>query len=323
MKDVKTLWKGDWVSVVSPKDSQYESLHEPDVVLILPILGNKVGIREEFCPPYLIKDETGESLYYTVISGKIEEGETKENAALRELKEESGVTVEEGFSIIPIFEDLPLSKSTDMRGTMFVIKGDVESKETPKGDGTEDEKKSKTIWVTKDEFFEILEKKKNIDFLLFSSFFFLIPFFTNKETSLQKITYLQDSFFNINNSDVAVEELQIKNLLKSQANITDDEVDDWVKEIKEKGSKEFPIKEANKGVIVNMYEVDYPMPRDPNKETQEMASHLDDNKDFVNQYLFPGSETQDIIVGLRSDVLEEGEGKKKNWRDTLSNDRRS
>jgi hypothetical protein len=75
-----------------------------------------------------------------------------------------------------------------------------------------------------------------------------------------------------------------------------------------------------------MYEVDYPTPVDPMKQTEELASHLDEKRDFVMQHVFPETETTDVIVGLRQDILKEKpteapvpkESSKKNWRKVLS-----
>jgi 8-oxo-dGTP pyrophosphatase MutT (NUDIX family) len=177
MLNFETLWKGKWVSVISPENAPYECLHEKDIVIVFPIIteiqefGNfkapisKIGIRKEFCPPYMVKDNSGEQLYYTVITGKLDkEGESKKDAALRELEEEAGVKFTDG-DISKVFEDMPVCKSTDMRATLFVVEVDKYEKHKPEGDGTENEKKSETIWVTWNELSDIL-KKPNIDFLL-------------------------------------------------------------------------------------------------------------------------------------------------------------
>ena len=181
MTKFDTLWKGKWVSVISPENAPYECLHEKDVVLIIPIREvdkegyshQEIGIRLEDCPPYLVKDQSSSKKFYTVISGKIDGEETAKEAALRELKEEAGVVYKEG-NIYKVFASLPLCKSTDLRATMLIVECDEFEEVTAKGDGTEHEKNSKTIWVSVNELHGILEKP-NIDVLLYAVSKIVIP----------------------------------------------------------------------------------------------------------------------------------------------------
>lgn len=167
--NIKTLWQGKWISVVSPVDSPYEAIHEKDIVIVIPIITrNKlrhVGIRYEHCPPYFIKDEN-EQNYYTVISGKIEDGENAEQTAVRELQEESGVIALE-YECEIIADKIPICKSTDMRATICKLNIKRCNLENPKGDGTVNEEKSKTIWIPENKWNEI-NQIQNKDFLLMS-----------------------------------------------------------------------------------------------------------------------------------------------------------
>jgi len=164
MQKFKTLYKGKFVDLISPLKDTYECINEKDNVIILPLREGKLGIRLEYCPPYWIKDINGEELYYTVISGGKDEKDVKETA-LRELKEESGVTVTKG-KVYRLYENIGFVKNTDCRSSLVFVNIKEYEEEKPKGDGTINEKKSKTIWVTKKELDEILTKK-NIDSLLF------------------------------------------------------------------------------------------------------------------------------------------------------------
>jgi len=159
--EFKTLYKGDYVSLISPVDTPYECLHEKDNVIILPIIENKVGIRFEYCPPYFIKDQIRN--YYTVISGGKDEDNIKDTA-LRELQEEAGIIIKKA-KLYRLYENIGFVKNTDMRSSLVLLLISEYEKETPEGDGTKNEEKSKTLWVTIEELKEIL-KKDNIDSLL-------------------------------------------------------------------------------------------------------------------------------------------------------------
>lgn len=80
------------------------------------------------------------------------------------------------------------------------------------------------------------------------------------------------------------------------------------------------VKEADTGVIVDMYEVDYPTPKSPLKQTQELAHYLDEQRDFVTQYLFPGSEVEDILVNVQDARVKHTKAKfspGSSWREVL------
>ena len=88
---LKELWKGKFMSIVSPIDAPYEAVNEKDCIIVIPIMrvgnGTRVIIRKEYCPPYFAREEKPR-LYYTVISGQIDAGEKDDQAMLRELEEE-------------------------------------------------------------------------------------------------------------------------------------------------------------------------------------------------------------------------------------------
>ncbi len=308
MKDLEVLWKGKWVSVVSPKDAPYEAVDEKDIVLVLPIINNKLGIRLETCPPYQIKDHTGESKYYTIISGKIEGGEDYKQSAFRELKEEAGVELKDS-NIIVVFKDLPLCKSTDMRATCVVITSDSYDYEKSRGDGTKYEKESQTTWVSYDELFSLISTHQNIDSLLFQAFFYVLPFLKKDEErfipgsnqNIYTITHLGNNLYQVNNEELVIDEIQVKNLIKSASQVSDVFVDSVVDSLQKGNSA--TLKLANKGMVVNLYEVEYPAPKDPNKETQELAGRLNEYNDFVSQYIFPSSKPQDVIIGLKEELF--------------------
>jgi 8-oxo-dGTP pyrophosphatase MutT (NUDIX family) len=169
MPEFKTIFEGGFTEIITPEWADtYEILHEGNIVIILPILDGKIGVRKEWCPPYIVKDKTGENKYYTVVSGHVEEGEDVLTTGLRELKEEAGITILSG-KMIKVFEEIPVCKSTDMRATFFIA--DIEKYEVqrPEGDGSEGERRSETVWITLEEFHKVIQKR-SIDMLVFSAY---------------------------------------------------------------------------------------------------------------------------------------------------------
>lgn len=296
--DYKILWKGDFITVISPEKYPYETILEKDSVWIIPIKENKIGIRQELCPPYLLKSTSNEDLYYTIISGGIEESEKPKEAAIRELREESGIIYKDPeFTLL--FENLPIWKNSTTRSTCYIIEGDIQRETTPSGDGTEYEKKSKTIWLTLDELREVV-KKSNIDVMVFfviTSLFSYLEKKMNEEEDNIKLTSLGNDLYQLGSEEIPLEEAQIKVLINSLG-LSEERAREIIEKAQKEGSTIMSSKrESNKGVVVNLYEVDYSMPKDPNRETQELASHLDEYNDFVTQYIFPGKELSDIEVG--------------------------
>jgi 8-oxo-dGTP pyrophosphatase MutT (NUDIX family) len=166
--EFEVLWTGKYIKIISPKDHPYEAVLEKDGVIIFPILNGQIGIRKEFCPPYFIKDKSGDKLYYTVISGQIDEGEDTSSTVMKELKEEAGISLHD-FRILWSKENIPVAKITASR-TNIVILEIIDYEPTAiTGDGTEYEAASKTLWVTEQELEEIV-KLSNTDLLLIGLF---------------------------------------------------------------------------------------------------------------------------------------------------------
>ena len=169
MIDYDILWKGDWISVISPKKYPYECLGEGNGVLVIPTKDGKIGVRKELCPPYLVMDTTGYEKYYTLITGMVDDGEEPHDAMERELTEESGVVAKEyeqiDFPAIPIFKNLA--------NRIYIYLIDITSYEEVEitGDGTEYEANSETLWLTKDEIAEIVLNEQNYDMLFLMLYF--------------------------------------------------------------------------------------------------------------------------------------------------------
>ena len=167
-----TLWKGDYISIISPEEHPYEVVLEKNGVAILPIVNNKLGIRKELCPPYLIQDKSGEKFYYTLITGGIEDGDDLTETVFKELKEEAGIDVS-SYDILFKKLDLPYSKSSAARTNVYILDIPNASYTKPVGDGGEYEDVAKTIWVTPTKLENIINQNDNIDYLLVSMFYIL------------------------------------------------------------------------------------------------------------------------------------------------------
>ena len=307
--DFETLWKGKWVSVVSPKKNPYECLHENNMVFVVPILNEKIGIRYELCPSYQIKAEGDENeKFYTVISGCIEEGESPKEAALRELKEEAGIEYEDGKVYI-IFENVPYVKNTDARVTLIFIQLTKYKEGIAEGDGTEYEKRSEVVWVSVQELTEIIQKhEQGTDFLLYTIFNMVMSWLVAqkmdatiqvpKETStkddadkktggyvLHKVAKLENNLYQIDSSDMPIDIVSVREIIKSVGGMNDVTASQWLDELDEKNNHIF--KEADATTIIKMYEVEASVEEDN-------VQVADDN--LVSQTVVPNTPVNKVTI---------------------------
>lgn len=127
--------------------------------MIIPIINNKIGIRQEYIPPYFIKDKTGEQLYYTPITGGIEDREDALKTAVRELEEEAGIRIKK-YKLLHKIEDIATTKSVTNHSFVYILHITEYDTVLVKGDGNDYEKKSKTVWVSPIRFTDIILNKK-------------------------------------------------------------------------------------------------------------------------------------------------------------------
>lgn len=119
--------------------------------------------------------------------------------------------------------------------------------------------------------------------------------------SLIKISSVGENLYQYGEQEIPIDRETLLSILKVEAR-ENHSPESFVDDVDKNGSGEYEKKTANKGVIVDVYEVEYPAPSNPMKETQELAKNLDEYNDFITQYLFPGSNVEDINVELHSQI---------------------
>ena len=146
-----------------------------------------------------------------------------------------------------------------------------------------------------------------------------------------KVAALANGEYKYNDQDIPLDKEGMSSLISTLTGADKTAANEIVDSMKDGAEVELDEANTEIGTVVDVYEVHYPKPADPAKETQEIASHLDEYKDFVTQYLFPGSEVNEVGVGLTPAKPEEGlvDGvenkpqevplprKSANWRDVL------
>jgi 8-oxo-dGTP pyrophosphatase MutT (NUDIX family) len=86
--NLKIVDYDNW-SIISEKDCVFCVIYLIDL--------NKFMIRQEYVPTFKYVD--GQDLHLSLIGGQIEMGETPETALIREVEEEAGIVIRQGFSI--------------------------------------------------------------------------------------------------------------------------------------------------------------------------------------------------------------------------------
>jgi 8-oxo-dGTP pyrophosphatase MutT (NUDIX family) len=159
---MEVKWSGDYITVVSPKNSGYEAIHSSDSVMALPVVGGDFIVRKEPLPAYMVQG--GEQKYWTVLSGGVEGDESPLQALKREVEEEAGIRL----SRIKVFERkerIPYVKHTTQRVSFYFFEALEYEEMEPPGDGSEIEENSETHRVGLSEL-KNLSNKENADFLL-------------------------------------------------------------------------------------------------------------------------------------------------------------
>lgn len=143
----KVLYSDDAIKVIDFED--WSIIKERDLVVCIPYLieKNEFVLRHEYIPTYKYVD--GQEYHATVVGGQVETGEAIETAMLRELEEEAGIVVNEGYKLDAL-KPLYIAKGMTSKFHPFIIPLNEReySEVTPTGDGSEVEKMSKSVRVS-------------------------------------------------------------------------------------------------------------------------------------------------------------------------------
>lgn len=155
-------WSGDYLSILSIDG--FEAVDEDDAVLALPIVNGKYIIRQEPCPSYQVRDEEGTEMFWTMVSGTVEEGEGPLETLRREMGEETSVRPNR-IRVIDHREEIPFVKLSTQRVSIYYFEVlDYEETDAP-GDGSDIEEKSTHQFVTSEELQQVANQP-NADFTI-------------------------------------------------------------------------------------------------------------------------------------------------------------
>lgn len=137
------LYKDDYIKVIKYED--WSVVVEKDCVVCIPYLVelNKFIIRQEYIPSF--KYTEGQELHLSCVGGSIEQGETPEISMIRELQEEAGIVLRDGFQI-EFEKPLFICKSSSNRFYLCIIPLNENDyhEVTISMDGTKSERLNKT-----------------------------------------------------------------------------------------------------------------------------------------------------------------------------------
>lgn len=145
---LERLFNSDHFKVVKFLD--YEFLLSNPAIAVLPVLVNsrKIILREEYLPCWIYQEPHREK-FLTSVTGKVDDGESLDEAVRRELREETGIIIDREYKILR-GKSMYLSKGSNQTITPFILLLKEYSTETPSGDGSIFESKSNHVEIDLD-----------------------------------------------------------------------------------------------------------------------------------------------------------------------------
>jgi hypothetical protein len=146
IKKNQVLYSDDYIEIVKYEDWTIQK--GKDFVICIPVLieQNKFIIREEYIPSYKLVE--GQERHLACVGGHIEEGETPEEALLREIEEEAGLVIRDTYQI-EFMKPMFVNKGSTVKCWATILpltESDYHEVEI-KGDGTKTEAMSKTVYL--------------------------------------------------------------------------------------------------------------------------------------------------------------------------------
>jgi hypothetical protein len=134
-----------------------------------------------------------------------------------------------------------------------------------------------------------------------------------------KIASIGNGLYQYDDQNTPLERESLVHWLVSVAGFAEDAANEYVDDMGEDGISYPEIPEGKDvGTVVDVYEVVYNKSTDPTQATEELAYNLDEQEDFVTQYLFPEVPVDEVSVGKkREPAVDIPEKESSTWRSVL------